>query len=153
VVLLNHGDRVPGDHPIHGVQGVRSFPNGRESGFHPLRDCGEEVWIEKVEEKKDYSVGRPTRISSPSPWRVEPRCPYFGLCGGCQWQHIDAQVQAAFKKNILKEALQRLGRLAEIPPILVIPSPSLTVIGPGSVEGRRRIDGILSGKIPSSRRR
>jgi 23S rRNA (uracil1939-C5)-methyltransferase len=63
------------------------------------------------------------RISSPSSWRVEPACPYFGVCGGCQWQHIDPRAQADFKKDILKEILQRLGRLDEIPSISVISSP------------------------------
>jgi 23S rRNA (uracil1939-C5)-methyltransferase len=91
--------------------------------FVPYVIAGEEVWIEMVEEKKDYSIGRPTRISSPSSWRVEPRCPYFGVCGGCQWQHIDSRAQAEFKKEILKDILRRLGRLTEIPPISVIPSP------------------------------
>jgi 23S rRNA (uracil1939-C5)-methyltransferase len=91
--------------------------------FVPYVITGEEAWIEVVEEKKDFSIGRPTRISSPSPWRVEPGCPYFGVCGGCQWQHIDAQVQAEFKKDVLRDILQRLGRLVEIPPISVIPAP------------------------------
>ncbi len=91
--------------------------------FIPYVITGEEVWAELVEEKKDYSLGRLTRISLPSSWRVEPGCPYFGLCGGCQWQHIDPQIQADFKKDILKDILQRLGRLAEIPPISVISSP------------------------------
>ena len=91
--------------------------------FVPYVIAGEEVWIEMVEEKKDYSIGRPMRISSPSSWRVEPGCPYFGVCGGCQWQHIDPRVQGDFKRDILKEILQRLGRLDDIPPISVIPSP------------------------------
>lgn len=91
--------------------------------FVPYVIAGEEAWIEIVEEKKDFSIGRPTRISSPSSSRVEPGCPYFGVCGGCQWQHIDSQVQAKFKKDILTDILQRLGRLTGIPPISVIPSP------------------------------
>jgi 23S rRNA (uracil1939-C5)-methyltransferase len=90
--------------------------------FVPYVIAGEEVWIEIIEEKKNFSIGRPTRISSPSSSRVEPGCPYFGVCGGCQWQHIDSQVQAEFKKDILKEILRRLGRLTEIPMVSSIPS-------------------------------
>jgi 23S rRNA (uracil1939-C5)-methyltransferase len=105
---------------------IKGYGVSRRDGkvvFVPYVITGEEVRIEIIEEKKDFSIGRPTRISSPSSSRVEPGCPYFGVCGGCQWQHIDARVQAEFKKDILKDVLQRLGRLVEIPPISVIPSP------------------------------
>jgi 23S rRNA (uracil1939-C5)-methyltransferase len=54
---------------------------------------------------------------------VEPPCPYFGTCGGCQWQHIDYVQQTELKKDILKDILMRLGELKEIPPITAFPSP------------------------------
>ncbi len=90
--------------------------------FVPYTMTGDEIWIEMTEEKKTYSVGRLIQILKPSPGRVSPRCPYFGTCGGCQWQHIDYSIQVELKKEILGETLKRLGGMKEIPPISVVPS-------------------------------
>jgi 23S rRNA (uracil1939-C5)-methyltransferase len=91
--------------------------------FIPYSAIGDEGWVEIVEEKKNYSTGKLVEILAPSSWRVEPPCPYFGTCGGCQWQHIDYAQQAELKKEILKDILMRLGGLKEIPPITAFPSP------------------------------
>jgi 23S rRNA (uracil1939-C5)-methyltransferase len=91
--------------------------------FIPYTATGDEAWIEVTEEKKKYSMGRLIEIVKPSPWRVEPACPYFGTCGGCQWQHIHYPVQGEQKKEILGEILKRLGRLKKIPYISVALSP------------------------------
>jgi 23S rRNA (uracil1939-C5)-methyltransferase len=91
--------------------------------FVPYAVTGDEAWIEIVEEKKKYSMGRLVQIFKPSPWRVNPPCPYIGICGGCQWQHIKDSVQGELKKEILKDLLRRLGRLKEVPPISIFPSP------------------------------
>ncbi len=91
--------------------------------FIPYSAIGDEVWVEIVEEKKNYSTGKLVEILAPSSWRVEPPCPYFGRCGGCQWQHINYAQQAELKKEILKDILMRLGGLKEIPPITAFPSP------------------------------
>ena len=90
--------------------------------FIPYAVTGDEVWVEVTEEKKRYSIGRLVRIVEPSPWRVEPPCPYFGLCGGCHWQHIRYAIQGELKKEVLKEIMGRLGGWQEIPPISVVPS-------------------------------
>jgi len=91
--------------------------------FIPYSAIGDEVWVEIVEEKKNYSTGKLIEILAPSSWRVEPPCPYFGRCGGCQWQHIDYAQQAELKEEILKDILMRLGGLKEIPPLTAFPSP------------------------------
>jgi 23S rRNA (uracil1939-C5)-methyltransferase len=91
--------------------------------FIPYTVTGDRAWIEVIAEKKKYSTGRLTHLIEPSPWRVHPPCPYFGSCGGCQWQHIDYLAQAELKKEILQDLLKRLGRLKEIPSIRVVPSP------------------------------
>ena len=74
--------------------------------FIPYTVIGDEVWVEIVEEKRDYAIGRLNKILTPSPWRVNPPCPYFGSCGGCQWQHIDYSVHGELKKEILGEILK-----------------------------------------------
>jgi len=91
--------------------------------FVPHSVTGDKAWVQIIEEKKNYVIGRLTRLIEPSLWRVNPPCPYFGVCGGCQWQHIDYSVHGELKKEILKEVLTRLGGLEEIPPVTVAPSP------------------------------
>lgn len=91
--------------------------------FIPTTVTGDQAWIEITKEKKKYSMGRLIQVTKPSPWRVNPPCPYFGSCGGCQWQHIDYSIQGELKREILKDVLIRLGGLREDPPITVIPSP------------------------------
>ena len=91
--------------------------------FIPHAVTSDEAWIEMTEEKEKYSMGRLIQIVEPSPWRVMPPCPSFGICGGCQWQHIDYLIQCRLKKEILIDVLKRLGGLKEVPPTMVIPSP------------------------------
>jgi len=90
--------------------------------FVPFTVTGDEVEAEIVEELKNYSLAKTSRIVLPSSWRVEPRCPTFGRCGGCHWQHINPLSQAEIKGEILKDILGRLGGLKEIPPFSLAPS-------------------------------
>ncbi len=89
--------------------------------FVPYSVTGDEGEIELVEERKRYSMGRLTQMVKSSPWRDNPRCPYFGRCGGCQWQHIRDSIQMDLKKEILVDLLRRLGKLKEPPPIVTLP--------------------------------
>jgi len=91
--------------------------------FIPYSVIGDEAWVEIIEEKKSYSMGKLIEILRPSPMRVDPPCSYFGVCGGCQWQHIAYANHGELKEEILKEVLKRLGGVKEIPSITVIPSP------------------------------
>jgi 23S rRNA (uracil1939-C5)-methyltransferase len=91
--------------------------------FVPYTVTGDEVSVEIAEDKKSYSVGGLKEILIPSPWRINPPCPYFGDCGGCQWQHIDPFVHEALKKEILKESFQKIAGLKEIPDLSAVSSP------------------------------
>jgi 23S rRNA (uracil1939-C5)-methyltransferase len=91
--------------------------------FVPYSAVGDRGWVEIIESKKDYSVGKWVELTEPSPSRTTPRCPYFGVCGGCQWQHIDYSFHGELKKRILTDILKRLGGLREVPSISVAPSP------------------------------
>jgi 23S rRNA (uracil1939-C5)-methyltransferase len=53
-------------------------------------------------------------VVTPSPDRVEPPCGSYGECGGCQWQHLAYPAQLRHKTAILREALARIGGLAEV---------------------------------------
>ncbi len=98
----------------------RGYGVGRVSSkvvFVPYTVTGDRAWIKIIEEKKKYSMGRLIQIVDPSPWRVNPPCPYFGTCGGCQWQHIDYRFQGELKETILRETLERIGKIRDLPPM------------------------------------
>jgi 23S rRNA (uracil1939-C5)-methyltransferase len=79
---------------------------------------GERAEMEEIRTQKGLVHARPLRIIQPSSERVEPPCPYFGRCGGCQYQHLATNSQVLAKREILRETLRRLGRIpwdGEIP--------------------------------------
>src|SRR5438046_6650542 len=72
---------------------------------------GERVAIEVVRRKPNYDLARMTELLTPSPARVAPRCPYFGICGGCSLQHLDPAAQVAVKQRVLEDALWHIARI------------------------------------------
>ena len=84
---------------------------------------GEEVTIEVIWRQRKRTSARVVKVASPSPERVEPLCPYFGQCTGCQWQHIRYEYQLELKRKILLEALAMIGEMPNPPVSPVIPSP------------------------------
>src|SRR5665213_786932 len=75
----------------------------------PLVLPQEQVSVETTRIKNGLLRGALTSVEQASPHRVTPRCPYFGACGGCQYQHSDYAFQVEQKRAILLENLQRLG--------------------------------------------
>jgi 23S rRNA (uracil1939-C5)-methyltransferase len=63
-------------------------------------------------------------ILAPSPVRIEPPCPYFGRCGGCDFQHMTYEAQLAAKGEMIRDCLHRIARLENVPEIIVTPSPN-----------------------------
>ena len=59
--------------------------------------------------KRDYDEGYVTSVISPSIHRVSPKCPHFGVCGGCSLQHIKESTQIDIKQNLLLDILGRIG--------------------------------------------
>ena len=78
---------------------------------------GERTEVEEVRRQKGVVHARPLRILEPSRERIEPLCPYFGRCGGCQYQHLPHAAQVAAKGEILRETLRRLGQVKWEEPI------------------------------------
>ena len=83
---------------------------------------GELVSAEIVREKKQFAEAELVEVKERSPHRVEPQCPYFGRCGGCAYQHISYEHQLAIKWRQVRDALQRIGKLKDVPMRPIIPS-------------------------------
>jgi 23S rRNA (uracil1939-C5)-methyltransferase len=72
---------------------------------------GERVRAEVRRSKNDLLRGRVTETLEPSAERVTPECPFFLMCGGCQYQHARYEYQLEQKRDILREVLRRIGRI------------------------------------------
>ncbi len=80
---------------------------------------GERIAAEVVKEKPSFSLARTYRVVEANAARVEPRCPHFGVCGGCSLQHAAPELQVAAKQRALEDALARIGRVR---PALMLPA-------------------------------
>jgi len=70
---------------------------------------GEVVEAEPRGRQGGVAVAAATRVIEASPFRVDPPCPYFGACGGCQLQHASYEHQLALKRQVVEEAWSRAG--------------------------------------------
>ncbi len=84
---------------------------------------GDELVIDITSKRRGVQWGEIKAISKASEERIEPFCPHFGKCGGCQWQHIPYSRQLEHKSLIVKDTLKRIGKIdIEVPPTR--PSPA-----------------------------
>ncbi len=72
---------------------------------------GEDVEFAVLKKKLSHEFGKATSILHESAARRTPRCPHFGVCGGCATQHADACTQMAAKQRWLEENLARIGKV------------------------------------------
>ncbi|HWG20286.1 MAG TPA: class I SAM-dependent RNA methyltransferase [Terracidiphilus sp.] len=79
--------------------------------FVPLTLPGEHARVRILEEKarRGYALAELDQILTSAPERIPPRCPHFGPCGGCNYQHTDYDTQLKFKADILRETFERAG--------------------------------------------
>jgi tRNA/tmRNA/rRNA uracil-C5-methylase (TrmA/RlmC/RlmD family) len=93
--------------------------------FVPFVIVGETVEVEIIEVKKSFARGRLVAVTSPSSERVTPPCPYFGGCGGCQYQHLDYPAQLRIKHKQIADLFERIGKFsrAAIAPVVPCPQP------------------------------
>ncbi len=71
--------------------------------------AGDVVKAKIGKSKKNFAEAKVVEVIKPSPQRIEPRCQYFGTCGGCKWQHVEYNAQLAFKHQHVVDALERIG--------------------------------------------
>jgi len=93
--------------------------------FVPFVLVGEEVEVEILEVKKRFARARLLKVLTASADRVTPLCPYFGDCGGCQYQHIAYETQLDLKRQQIAALLQRIGGFPEavVAPVIACPQP------------------------------
>jgi 23S rRNA (uracil1939-C5)-methyltransferase len=75
--------------------------------------------------KRGFAEAAADDVLEPSPHRVEAPCPHFGVCGGCRFQHLAYEEQAAAKEQQVRDALARIGRFAEPRVEPILPAASL----------------------------
>ena len=102
-----HIDRVAfGGQGIARVDGLVIFVKGAIPG--------DRVNALIFRKKKAYAEAKMQELLDPSPDRIEAPCPYFGICGGCQWQHVRYERQLEYKRGHVEEALSHIGSLSGI---------------------------------------
>lgn len=113
---------------VYGGDGLARLDSGEQRAktvFVPFVLPGERVEATLVEERPGFGRARLDGVLQSSKERTQAACPYFGSCGGCQYQHIDYNAQVRFKSEILRETLRRTAKLDLAMEVQAHPSPFL----------------------------
>jgi 23S rRNA (uracil1939-C5)-methyltransferase len=107
-------------HDGAGVAKVEGYPL-----FVPNGLPGEKAKIKVIKVNKGYGFGRLMEITEDSPYRVEPECPIYKECGGCQLQHMSYEGQLKAKEKQVSDVLQRIGKLenVKVHPVIGMENP------------------------------
>lgn len=121
--MTESAHRVTVEKLIAGGQGLARLDDGRVV-FVPAVVPSEVVDIEVTQRENDFARASLVNVVTASPYRRTPPCPHVAAgCGGCDWQHIDADHQGGLKVEIVKEAFARTAKLhpdvALVPPLPV----------------------------------
>ncbi|HLL76735.1 MAG TPA: class I SAM-dependent RNA methyltransferase [Pyrinomonadaceae bacterium] len=92
--------------------------------FVPLAAPGDRLRVRVERVKGRVAFAALVEILEPGPDRIEPPCPYFGRCGGCDFQQLNYAAQLRAKVEIIRDCLRRIGRLTPPEEIPVTPSPA-----------------------------
>ena len=139
MIELRPTDVAHGGEGVARVDGKAHFVDGAMPG--------ERVLGEVVKDGGAWARVELRRILEPSPQRIDPPCPHFGVCGGCQWQYADYPAQLAWKRSILAGQLAHLGKIAD-PPV-----PETVPVGPPFGYRNRADFRVVEGRPAFSRRR
>ena len=99
-----------------GFQGEALARHGDDLVFVPYAIPGEQVEATVWRKTGDYFEADLKRVVTPSPDRVEPPCPYYTRCTGCEWQHIAYSRQLEIKAELVADHLRRTGGF-DAPPV------------------------------------
>jgi 23S rRNA (uracil1939-C5)-methyltransferase len=139
VIELTPTDMAHGGAAIGRVDGKAHFVDGALPG--------ETIRGEVVQDRGSWARVELTEIVTASADRVEPVCPHFAECGGCQWQYADHAAQLDWKRSIVTGQLEHLGGVEH--------AVVAGTVSPGPPFGyRNRMDfAVVGGALALSRRR
>jgi 23S rRNA (uracil1939-C5)-methyltransferase len=106
----------------YGGEVLGRLPDGR-AVFVPFALPGERVRVGLVEEKQRYARAELLEVLEASPERATPLCAHFGVCGGCHYQHMPYPKQLEAKAEILRDQLERIGKISDPPVEPTVASP------------------------------
>jgi 23S rRNA (uracil1939-C5)-methyltransferase len=106
----------------YGGEAIGRLPDGR-AVFVPFGLPGEHVRVRLVQDKQNFARGELLEILTASPERIDPKCKHFGKCGGCHYQNLSYENQLQAKTEILRDQLQRIGKIADPPVKAIVASP------------------------------
>jgi 23S rRNA (uracil1939-C5)-methyltransferase len=85
---------------------------------------GDRLRVHIEREKGTVSFASIVEIIEPSTQRIEPPCPYFGRCGGCDFQQMNYQAQLDAKVEIVKDCLHRIAKIENLPEVQITAAPN-----------------------------
>ena len=107
---------------IPGGKGIGLYE--RRPVFVPLSVPGDQILVRTTRDRKSYLEAIESEVLQPSPYRKLPPCPHFGICGGCDLQQVEESKQLSAKREILVDALERVGKIRYLASwIKMTPSP------------------------------
>jgi 23S rRNA (uracil1939-C5)-methyltransferase len=129
-----------------GGDGVAHAPDGRVV-FVPFTAPGDRVRVVIGLRRARFMKGEVIELLEAGPGRTDPLCPVFGVCGGCDWQHLAYETQLEAKRAILRDAIERIAHLPVPERFSFRPSPS-----PYAYRSRARVS-AERGRVGFKRRR
>lgn len=105
-----------------GGAGVAELPDGRVVFVHRTAP-GDRARVRVASLKKSWGRGTLVEVLEPGPGRREAPCPHYDRCGGCTLEHLEYPTQLTWKGRLVAESLERIGRLDDVEPPVVAPSP------------------------------
>ncbi len=106
----------------YGGEAMGRLPDGR-AVFVPFGLPGEQVRVALTEDKKNFARGKLLEVLQASPDRIAPKCKHFAVCGGCHYQNLPYEKQLLAKTEILRDQLQRIGKIENPPVKPMVASP------------------------------
>jgi 23S rRNA (uracil1939-C5)-methyltransferase len=92
--------------------------------FAPLVAAGDRARVRIERKKGKVAFAELIEILEPSADRVDPPCPHFGVCGGCDFQQLNYAAQLRAKVEIIKDCLRRIGKIDWQKEIEIVASPA-----------------------------
>jgi len=114
---------VPLQMLTYGGEAMGRLPDGKAC-FVMFGLPGEIARVEIFEERKNFARGRILEILQAAPNRIAPRCKHFGICGGCHYQMLAYDDQLKAKEKILRDQLERIGKIPNPPILACQPAPA-----------------------------